>query len=408
MAKKKKDSKKVEKIDLEAVKLETEKLEAQAEESGKKLSKGKKKKIAKKAKKNVKREAKLAEYEANPAKLENNKTLFKCVTAVVCVIAICISLVTNIDKVCEAMKKAASPNNTSASDGANDAFGDDSAAGVDGEIPTDAAGEVPTDANGAEVPTSADANNASGAGNAASSGSSASAGKTNSGSASSGSSIPTGVSQIVSYYNTATAKVVSKKAPFNKTRSTTEKSYDAGLALKTFKGTVYKFMGVGNDNKFTKTVTSGDADSYHKYFKASKLTANDVTSATCTKSGSNYTITLHIKNGSSSVAGGKVVSSNNAPLDRSGLACGDHDKDYWDHKTAENVMSAISQVPGCGSADVKENYSNAVITAVVNASTGNLVSLSAKFDFKFELSGVMGSSATANASSVVNMTGFKM
>ena len=71
-------------------------------------------------------------------------------------------------------------------------------------------------------------------------------------------------------------------------------------------------------------------------------------------------------------------------------------------------MSAISEVPGCGSANISENYSNAVITAVVNASTGNLVSLNAKFNFRFELSSVMGSSGTAVASTVVNMTGFKM
>ena len=174
------------------------------------------------------------------------------------------------------------------------------------------------------------------------------------------------------------------------------------------KSIVYKFMGVGDNNKFSKQVTSADADSYHKYFKASKLTASDVTGATCVKNGNNYTITLKIKNGSSTVKGGKVVSSNNSPLDRSGLACGNKDKDYWDHKTAENVMSAISEVPGCGSANISENYSNAVITAVVNASTGNLVSLNAKFNFRFELSSVMSSSGTAVASTVVNMTGFKM
>ena len=167
-------------------------------------------------------------------------------------------------------------------------------------------------------------------------------------------------------------------------------------------------MGVGDANKYIKSVTSADAESYHKYFKASKLTTSDVTSATCVKNGNNYTITLHIKNGSSTVKGGKVVSSNNAPLDRSGLACGDKDKDYWDHKTAENVMSAIAKVPGCGSANISENYSNAVITAVVNASTGNLVSLNAKFDFKFELSDVVSTTGTAAASTVVNMTGFKM
>ena len=352
----------------------------------------------------VETKKKKAKKEKTPMDVDSKKTLFKCITALVCVIAICVTAVLNTGKMCDAAKKAAEQKGgASASDAGDDVDNN----GDIGEVPTDPSGEVPTDANG-EAPTDAngetptDANSGSGS---TSGGSSATPSKTN---ANSGSSVPTGTAQIVSYYNTATAKVASKKAAFNKTRTTTEKSYDAGASLKASKDIVYKFMGVGDSNKFTKSVTSADADSYHKYFKASKLTASDVTSATCVKNGNNYTITLKIKNGSSKVTSGKVVSSNNAPLDRSGLACGDNDKDYWDHKTAENVMSAISQVPLCGKANISESYSNAVITAVVNASTGNLVSLNAKFNFKFELSSVMGSSGTAVASSVVNMTGFKM
>lgn len=335
--------------------------------------------------------------------MDFKKTLIKSITAVLCVVAICITAVVNTGKLCEASKKAAAQTGTAA-----EVNSDGDVSGGDAEVPTDASGaEVPTDASGAEVPTDAsgaetptDAANKTPSGSGSSS---ATPSKTNA-----SSSIPTGTAQVLNYYNTATAKVASKKAAFNKTRTTTEKSYDAGVALKASKSIVYKFMGVGDENKFSKNITSADAEGYHKYFKASKLTVNDVTSATCTKNGNNYTIVLKIKNGSSSVNGGKVVSSNNAPLDRSGLACGDNDKNYWDHKTAENVMSAVSSVPGCGSANIKESYSNAVITAVVNASTGNLVSLNAKFDFSFDLSSVMGSSGTATASTVVNMTGFKM
>ena len=354
----------------------------------------------------TKKKKKKAKKEKTPMDLDSKKTLFKSFTALVCVIAVCITAVVNTGKMCDAAKKAAEQRGSAATE----AMGDDAA--VDGEVPSDDAvvDEVPTDASGEEVPTDAAPADDASAGTAGtdtslSTGTATSGNKTT---ASASSGIPTGVAQIVSYYNTATAKVASKKAPFSKTRSTVEKSYDAGFALKQFKSKVFEFMGVGDANKFTKSVTSADADSYHKYFQASKLTASDVTKATCTKSGNNYTITLNIKNGSSSVKDGKVVSSNNSPLDRSGLACGDKDKNYWDHKTAENVMSAISAVPGCGSATISESYSNAVITAVVNASTGNLVSLNAKFDFKFALSNVVGTSATAVASSTVSMTGFKM
>ena len=352
------------------------------------------------------KKAKKAKKEKTPMEPETKNALVKSITAVVCVIAICVTAVVNTGKLCDAAKKAAEQKGgasaTDTVDGNVDDNGDNGEIPTDpnGEVPTDANGEVPTDANG-ETPTDATPADNSTGGNTGSS--TAKTKKTNT-----GSSIPTGTAQIVSYYNTATAKVASKKAAFNKTRTTTEKSYEAGAALKASKDIVYKFMGVGDANKFTKSVTSADADSYHKYFKASKLTASDVTAATCVKNGNNYTITLKIKNGSSKVTGGKVVSSNNAPLDRSGLACGDNDKNYWDHKTAENVMSAISQVPLCGKANISESYSNAVITAVVNASTGNLVSLNAKFNFRFELSSVMGTSGTAVATSVVNMTGFKM
>lgn len=349
------------------------------------------------------KKAKKAKKEKTPMEPETKNALVKSITAVVCVIAICVTAVVNTGKLCDAAKKATEQRGSAS---ATETAGDD----VDnsGEVPTDATGEVPTDANG-EVPTDANGEtptDATPADNSTGGNTGSSTAKTNK--TNTGSSIPTGTAQIVSYYNTATAKVASKKAAFNKTRTTTEKSYEAGAALKASKDIVYKFMGVGDANKFTKSVTSADADSYHKYFKASKLTASDVTAATCVKNGNNYTITLKIKNGSSKVTGGKVVSSNNAPLDRSGLACGDNDKDYWDHKTAENVMSAISQVPLCGKANISESYSNAVITAVVNASTGNLVSLNAKFNFRFELSSVMGTSGTAVATSVVNMTGFKM
>lgn len=353
------------------------------------------------------KKSKKAKKDKTPMDLETKKTLCKSITAVACVIALCVSISSNTSKISESISKAAATGGAAgASDSVGENLGDD---GSVSDVPVDGSvDETPADDNNAEVPTdaaAADDQTADANGSATpSTGDSTTKANTNT-NASTGSSMPTGVSQIVSYYNTATAKVASKKAPFSKTRTTTEKSYDAGAVLKTFKSLVYKFMGVGDDNKFTKSVTSADAESYQKYFQASKLTANDIKSATCTKSGNNYTITLKLKDGSSSVSGGKVVSSNNSALDRSGLACGEKDKDYWDHKTAENVNSAIQDI--ATSANINESYSNATIVAVVNASNGNLVSLKASFDFKFEISKIMGSSANAQASTVVNMTGFK-
>lgn len=264
----------------------------------------------KKAKKEKK--AKKAKKEKTPMDIDSKKTLAKSITALACVIAICVTAVVNTGKMCDAVKKASEQKDDSS---ISDTSGDDVIDnGDNGEVPTDANGEVPTDANG-ETPTEADGGEvttAADSGNSSSGNNSSSTAKTT---ANSGSSIPTGVAQIVNYYNTATAKVASKKAAFSKTRTTTEKSYESGAALKASKSIVYKFMGVGDENKFSKNITAAEANEYNKYFKASKLTTSDVTSATCTKSGSNYTITLKIKDGSSSVKGGKVVSSNNSPLD---------------------------------------------------------------------------------------------
>jgi len=343
--------------------------------------------------------------------MELKNTIIKSITAIICVVAVCLTAVSNTGKICDAKTAGATQ---SAADGidadvvADDTYaGDDTAvAGDDTAVAGDDTAVAGDDTAVAGDDTAAPADDTA-AGDTATTAASNNGGSTATTKAAAGNKAPTTVADIVAKYNAATAAAFNKKAPFTKSRTTVEKAYDAGVALNASKSLVYQFMGIGDDNKFSKTVTAEDKDSYQKYLQASKLTASDVTKATCTQSGSNYTLTLYIKSGSSSVKEGQVVSSNNSPLDRSGLACGDNDKDYWDHKTAENVMSAIDEVPGCTKANISESYSNAVITAVVNASTGNLVSLKASFTFNFELSSVMGSKGTAQAQTTVSMTGFK-
>ena len=350
----------------------------------------------KKAKKAAKKEAKAAKKANKVSDPEFNSSLVKCICAVACVAALCITSVANIGKIsdakigaAEAMGQPASES-ASADEGTVDAGTDDTAAPVDegtvdaGTDDTAAPADEGTADAGTETPTEAGKSDNGG-----------SASKTMS------------TAEVIKLYNSVTAKTFNAKVPFTKERNTTEDNYEAGLALKASKSIVFQFMGVGDANKFSKTVTKEDKDSYHKYFQASKLTAADVTSATCTEAGGKQTIVINIKDGASSVKGGQVVNSNNAPLDRAGLACGDNDKDYWDHKTAENVMSAIDDVPACKSANIAEKYTNAKITAVVDAKTGNLISLTAFFKFHFDLDDVMGSSGTADSSSTVIMKDFK-
>lgn len=356
-------------------------------------------KQAKKAAKAAAKEEKKLNKANAPKDPEMKNSVIKSVVAVICVIAVCLTATSGVGKIADAKIKAAET--LAAPAGESDRVDDSGTAGDavvpgtadvipgdDGTVPSDTADstDTPTD-TGTQTPTGTDTP-AAPSGNAAS-------------------SAPKTIAEIVNYYNTATAKAAKAAVPFTKSRVTAEKNFDAGVALRASKSIVYKFMGVGEGNSFSRGPGDMDKDNYHKNFQASKLTAADVTSATCTEANGSYTIVLKIKNGTSSVSGGKVVSSNNAPLDRSGLACGAEDKDYWDHKTAENIMAAIDEVPGCGSANINESYSNAVFTVVIDKATGNIKSLVAKYDFCFKLDKVMGSSGTAEASSTVTMKDFK-
>lgn len=356
----------------------------------------------KKAKKAAKKEAKAAKKANKVSDPEFNKVLFKSIISVLCVMAICITATANIGKLADAKisaaeaacKTAEGTGSVDASTGSEDSNGAYEAADPSIEDGTEAPDGETADGEQSEAPDGETATQAAD-------------GSASDGSSQNGSKAPQTTADVLKYYNAATAKAVNKKVPFSKERDTVEKSYQAGAALKAMNDIVYKFMGIGEKNKFTKDITEEQKDVYYKYLQASTLKESDVKSAVCTESNGKYTIVIKVKDGSSSVSGGAVVSSNNSPLDRSGLACGDKDKDYWDHKTAENVMSGIAEVPGCGKANINESYSNATITAVVDAATGNLVSLTAKFDFRFELSKVLNSTGVAEASSTVYMKNFK-
>lgn len=165
-------------------------------------------------------------------------------------------------------------------------------------------------------------------------------------------------------------------------------------------------MGVGSDNKFTHTVSAEDTkDSYFKYYKASTLKATDVTKAAITENGGSYTITLNLANGSSQVKNGKTVSAGNTALDRCGIAVGEKDKNYWDHKNAENLNSGISEI--ASGANIDESYTGAVVKAVIDAKTGNIKQVNVTFTFNCNISNVLNSSGTAQAETSLVMKNFK-
>lgn len=214
---------------------------------------------------------------------------------------------------------------------------------------------------------------------------------------------PTDTKEILKLYNDATAKVASKKVAFSKRRETKEGVYDAGIALKSFKSIVYKFMGIGSENAYTQSVAKNDGN-YNHYFLASKLTLNDITDASCTLgTDGSYNVTIKIKSGSSHIAGGSDKRIF-APLDKSGISAGEGDKGYWDHKTAQNVYDAIDDV--ASGAVIDESYSNAVVKATIDKN-GNLTKLDVTFDIVFDISKVYGSSGHATGTTTVSFKDFK-
>ena len=207
--------------------------------------------------------------------------------------------------------------------------------------------------------------------------------------------LPVAKDEIIAYYNTAVNNAVKAKVGFNKVRYIDNEKLNAGFLLKTFGDVMYKFMGIGAANKYTMDVTKGqwESDLPHQYLRKSTLTAADVTNATCTANGNLYTVTLNVKDGSSKAS--KDAKSNNSPIDKCGICVGDADKSYYDHKTAIVIYDAIDDV--LGGAKISESYNNAKVVAVIDATTGHLVSLTVEYNVSIVIDAAGGGNATGNS-----------
>lgn len=205
---------------------------------------------------------------------------------------------------------------------------------------------------------------------------------------------PTTTAEIIALYNKSINAAYDAKVGFNKERYTDNETLNAGFLLKTFGDLIYSFMGIGVENKYTMDVTKGDwtDDVPHHYLRKSTLSAADVTSAKCTEAGGKYTIVLNVKSGNSK--GAKSGGFNNSPIDKCGICVGDTDKSYFDHKTGPVIYSAIGEV--LSSAVIEESYKNAVVKAVIDTATGNLVSLTIEYDIDVVIDAVGGGNATGS------------
>ncbi|MGN0545248.1 MAG: hypothetical protein ACI4I0_06775 [Acutalibacteraceae bacterium] len=220
-----------------------------------------------------------------------------------------------------------------------------------------------------------------------------------------GNQAPSSTADILKYYNAATKAAVTGKVGFTKHRETNNEKIDANAVVKQFKTLIYKFMGIGSENAYNETVTKGqwDSDARKQYLRTSTLSTSDVTAATCKESGSNYIITINIKNGNSYATKGTATC--NAPLDKCGICVGDEDKGYYDHKRASCIYDAIEDV--YGNAKVTESYSGAVVTATVDAATGHFIKLDVKFNLSVTIDLGVAGTPTATGTTYVSYSNFK-
>ena len=199
---------------------------------------------------------------------------------------------------------------------------------------------------------------------------------------------PTDTAQIVQLYNDAINRAVDSTASFTKTRRTDDVTIECSKALKPFleenKDRVYEFMGIEAQ---VPTRVTPQEESYDHYLQHSRLTAADVDSAKCTVDGDgNYQIELHIKDGKSFAS--KDGATCTAPLDKCGIAVGEEDKSYWDHKTAANLYAGLDEPPvNVLNAQANEQYDNAVVKAVVQPD-GTPVRVDIRFHVRIHLSAI--------------------
>lgn len=334
--------------------------------------------------------------------MDFKNTLVKSITAVLCVVALCITMVSAVgtlaDAKIEAAKSAgsASSSTVGGSESSDDTATDDSTVTDDAVADDGATTEDTTVADDTATEDNAATEDATQAPAGDKAPTDAAKPQTN--------AAPKTVAEITDYYNNAVAKAVKAKVGFAKNRKTDNEKMDGSIGLQAMKSLVYQFMGIGADNEYNETVTKGKWGDV-AFLYNSKLTAADVTSATCTQSGANYVITLKLKNGSSAANQSNPTTAANTSLDKCGICVGTEDKGYFDHKTSSVIYDAIAGT--YAGADVKESYSNATVKATINASTGNIVSLVVEWNQSVTLSKLLGMSATATGISHVTYKDFK-
>ena len=285
------------------------------------------------------------------------KTVVTCITAFLCVVAVCVSSVLGTNKLADAKVEAAKY--APASSASNGSGGSNGSNGSGDVTPGDSSvtPETPTDpATGEPDSTAADANNGGSA--------TPSAGGNTGGSASANkpaSSKPSTQAEILNYFNTSVNKVKTSSKGGVKNY---EKNSQAGTF--TLKGLLKSFSGVINSL-------------VKKNLGEKKVTTANISSATLAEKNGKYVITIHVKP--------DAASTN--PTHGAG-----------NHGKAFNIVQVSTILDNAGplkstlDGNVKIAYRNGKIVATIDPKTGNVTHINYYYVWELDVT-VAGNNVNA-------------
>ncbi|MGN0549962.1 MAG: hypothetical protein ACI4IM_10230 [Acutalibacteraceae bacterium] len=293
------------------------------------------------------------------------KTVVTCVTAILCVIAVCVSSVLGTSKLAdakvEAAKYAPSGSVNTVSGGAS--YADNLDSDVPADVPTDS--DVPTDpaADGQDV---TDASNSTGS-DTDTPASSGSTGTSSSSSATSNktSSKPSTTAEILNYFNTSVNKVKtsSKGGVKNYEKNTQAGTFTLTGPFKRLSGVinglVEKNMGEKKGHTNLK-LSKADLKTYFPVENetwASKLTTSNISSANLTEKNGKYVITIQVK---------PDAASTNPTH-----GAGNHGKAFSIVQVS-TILDNAGPLKSMLDGNVKIGYHNGKIVATIDPKTGNL------------------------------------
>lgn len=290
------------------------------------------------------------------------KTVVTCVTALLCVIAVCVSSVLGTNKLADAKVESAkyAPASSASNGNGGSTVNDGSGDATPGD--SSATPETPTDpATGEPDSTAADANNSNASTPSA-------GGNTSGGSASAkkpASSKPSTQAEILNYFNTSVNRVKTSSKGGVKNY---EKNSQAGSF--TLKGPLKSFSGVIN-SLVEKNMGEKKGDTNRKLSKAdlkalfpvenenwsSKLTTANISSATLAEKNGKYVITIKVKT--------DAASTNPTH------GAGNHGKAFSIVQVS-TILDNAGPLKSMLEGNTKIGYYNGKIVATIDPKTGNL------------------------------------